>query len=296
MKPIFHTFDTFICVHSSEVDYLLEFAVQSWRQNFRPKAKLHLITNDRTPVEEFVDRVGLREVASVSTDGDWLSTQEMELPGWYKQQLVKLRAYKICQTENFCNLGADTVLLQPIGADDLLSDGYPITYYTGRPKKVLDRHYRYEMFRCLSVARVLRTVPFRTLRYVDFITDLFTFNRDDLIALDERMHRIHGPDCYYKLLKDYGKVVQNQKKFGEWTLYTTFVLDVLVRQPVVRDMSQGFLRQIYSQAALDNYDFDSTVVHLVSKNLKQDMVRQRLTDRLALSARRAAQSHEEVGV
>lgn len=284
MTPIFHAFDVFICVHSSDVSYLLELAVQGWRVNFRPKAKLYLISNERGPVQEFVDRTGLTDVATITTDGDWLSAKEMELPGWYKQQLVKLRSYRICQTPNFCNLGADTLLLRPIDADDLLSDGYPITYYTNRPRKLLDIHYRYELFRNLSVARFLRTVPLRTLRYVDFITDLFTFNREDLIALDERMHRLHGPDAYYKLLKDYGRRVQNQKKFGEWTLYTMFVLDCLGRTPTIRDMSRGFLRQIYSQAALDNFDFDSTVLHLVSKDFKMAEVRNRLRDRLELSA------------
>ena len=284
MTPTFHTFDLFVCVHSSDVSYLLELAMQGWRLNFRPKGKLYLVSNERGPIQEFADRTGLSDIATISTDRDWLSSKEMELPGWYKQQVVKLRSYRICQTQNFCNLGADTLLLRPIDADDLLSGGYPITYYTGRSRKLLDANYRYELFRNFSVARFLRTVPLRTLRYVDFITDLFTFNREDLIALDQRMHRMHGPDVYHKLLKDYGRRVQNQKKFGEWTLYTMFVLDCLGRQPTMRDMSNGFLRQIYSQAALDNFDFDSTIVHLVSKNFQASAVRERLRDRLSLDA------------
>jgi hypothetical protein len=265
--------DTFMCVHSSDVSYLLELAVRSWCRHFGPKGKLHLICNERAAVADFVARNDLSDVALISTDADWLSAKEMSLPGWYRQQLIKLRGYRICQTTHFCNLGADTILLRPIGVDDLLSDGYPIAYYTARPRFMADEHYRYELFRTLSVARFLRTVPLRTLRHVDFIADLFTFNRADLSALDERMTKLHGPDPYHALLHKYGPALKHHKKFGEWTLYIMFVLDVLGRTPALRDMSRGFLRQAYSQAALEQVPPDVRVLHVVPKDCDVAVVR-----------------------
>jgi hypothetical protein len=276
--------DLFLCAHSKDVAYLLELVVRSWQLHFVPKGRLFLISNDRRPLEEFADRLGLANVAEISTDADWLSKSELQLPGWYKQQIVKLRSYRICGTENFCNLGADTLLLKPVDADDLVVDGYPVTRYYRRPATLMDRNYRYELFRVLSVARMLQIAPLRGLRYVDFISDLFTFNRHDLIALDKRMHDLHGPDCYYQLLNGYGTLVQNQKRFGEWTLYTLFILDCLRRKPVIQDMSKGFLRQIYTQQSMDKYDFNSTVVHLVSKEFDTAKVRAILKDRLQLDS------------
>ncbi|HEV7299859.1 MAG TPA: DUF6492 family protein [Tepidisphaeraceae bacterium] len=276
--------DTFMCVHSSDVPYLLELAVRSWRINFRPKGRLYLICNQRHPIQNFVDRNDLSDVAVISTDADWLSAKELSLHGWYRQQLIKLRAYRICSTANFCNLGADTILLRAIELDDLLVDGYPIAYYTARPRTIADPHYRYELFRTLSLARILRTLPTRTLRHVDFIADLFTFNRADLMALDDRMTALHGADAYHALLHRYGTSARNHKRFGEWTLYTMFVLDVLRRQPVLRDMSRGFLRQAHSQSALQRMSLDVSVLHVASKQCDVDVVARLVNPRLAQSA------------
>ncbi|MGO8572637.1 hypothetical protein ACC870_37120, partial [Rhizobium ruizarguesonis] len=37
---------------------------------------------------------GLVPGAAVTGDNDWLSASELELPGWFRQQIIKLRAFE----------------------------------------------------------------------------------------------------------------------------------------------------------------------------------------------------------
>src|SRR4051812_18442071 len=119
-----------MCVHHREIEYLLEMVLRSYKLNFLPKGRLMLITNDVPQLRSFIERIGFTEQVTISDDHDWLSKQELELPGWFRQQIIKLRAYEFCETENFCCLGADTVLLQPITESDLTDNGRPMLYYT----------------------------------------------------------------------------------------------------------------------------------------------------------------------
>jgi len=185
------TIDTFICVHRRDVDYLLELVLRSYEVNFLPKGKLTFITNDTPYLQAFLDRTGVARNAMLTADSDWLTAQEMELPGWYRQQVIKLRSYEFCTTENFNNLGADTVLLQPIDQADLIHEGMPILYYTQH--RLPDAHLRYERKRLRHVARILEVEPAVASRYIDFINDVFCFNREVLTKLDAYLEARHGP-------------------------------------------------------------------------------------------------------
>ncbi len=124
------TLDTFVCIHKRDIGYLLDVTLRSYEVNYLPKGKLFLITNDVPALRDFIEQNHITENAVLLRDEDCLSQSEMALPGWYRQQIIKLRSSEFCETENFCNLGADTVLLQPVGQDDLLRDGFPILNYT----------------------------------------------------------------------------------------------------------------------------------------------------------------------
>lgn len=256
--------DTFMCVHRRDVDYLLGTVLLSYRLNFQPQRKLTIVTNDRPYLQDALERLGLSgQEVQLSSDSDWLSSQELSLPGWYRQQVIKLRAYEFCETENFCNLGADTVLLEPIAGSDLVKDGLPVLYYTRHSPP--DLHYLYEWQRVNYVGRILRIKPTVARRYVDFINDLFCFNRQELIDLNRYLQKLYGADCYYQLLKDFGKKPADQKKFGEWTLYSMYLLGHGGRAVELRETA-GFLRQIHSLRVLKRFKFDAKVVHFVGKN------------------------------
>jgi hypothetical protein len=264
--------DTFLCIHHRDVGYLLETVLRAWEVNFRPRNRLFMITNDPAHLKAFLDRTGVAQDAIVSADSDWLSQKEMALPGWYRQQLIKLRSYQFCETENFCNLGADTLLLQPIEYSDLVDGDFPVLYYTKH--RLPDLHVRYERQRVQHIARMLQVEPVRAMKYVDFINDLFCFNRDALIGLNGYLEKRYGGEPYVHLLQGLDDKTRN--RFGEWTLYSVYLLDVLKRDVTLRNTRPGFLYQAHSPLSLYFYRFNTKVVHFVSKNFDVDHIRRQI--------------------
>lgn len=261
--------DTFVCVHRRDVDYLLGIALRSYQVNFIPKAKLFLITNDLPYLQTFVQRLGIE--ATLFSDEEWLSKDELTLPGWYKQQVIKLHAHKFCTTRHFCNLGADTVLLQRIEASDLVENGLPVLHYTGHP--LPNPHFKYERARVEHVARILQVEPERARRYVDFINDLFCFDRQTLISLNQYLIECYGPEPYYALLQNLQNKDPDRNKFGEWTLYSVYVLDRLRQNVTLQNTRGGFLHQIHSRLRLQFFRFDTKVAHFVGKDYDAEYIK-----------------------
>jgi hypothetical protein len=260
VKVATDSIDTFICVHERDVDYLLKLVLRSYQVNFTLKGTLALVTNNPPYVRECLDRLGLDVDVTLMNDNEWLSKREMELPGWYRQQIIKLRSYLFCSTPNFCNLGADTLLLQPIAKEDLLDGDMPVLYYTRH--WLPNPHFLLEWRRVHNVARILKTKPAVSRRYVDFINDLFCFNREALTDLNHYLERLHGPDCYYTLLHSLDSK-RDQHRFGEWTLYSVYMLDYRKQKVTLRNTRGGFLHQIHSLRNLNAYKFDTKVAHFV---------------------------------
>lgn len=267
------TFDTFMCVHRRDVDYLLGLVLRSYQVNFLPKRKLIFVTNDKPYLQNFVEGLDLGVEMRFSSDDEWLSKRELELPGWYKQQIIKLRAYDFCETRNFCNLGADTILLQPLTQDDLTVNGTPILYYS--PHWLPDPHYLYERQRVKHVARILQMEPLRARRYTDFINDMFCFNREDLLGLNAYLETLYGKDSYVQLLSGLNTST-DQNKFGEWTLYSVYLLDYLKKDVPLRNSEKGFLYQVHSHRLLKRFQFDTKVAHFVGKDFSIDYIKQQL--------------------
>lgn len=268
--------DTFVCIHRRDVDYLLELVLRSYEVNFLPKGKLTFITNDVPYLQAFLHRTGVTPEGEVTSDNDWLTEKEQTLPGWYKQQVIKLRSDRYCTTTNFCNLGADTLLLQPVTHDDLVHDGLPILYFTQH--RLPDIHFFYERGRVQNVAKILQVKPTLALRYTDFINDVFCFNREVLIKLNKTLNELYGQESYFNLLCNLDNSEGDQKKFGEWTLYSVFVLDKLKQMLVLRNTRTGFLHQVHSQRTLNTYKFDTKAVHFVGKNFDLDTIKRQIKE------------------
>lgn len=268
--------DTFVCVHQRDVNFLLELVLRAYEFNFRPKGRLIMISNDVPYLKAFCERTGVGQGAILSSDSDWLSKKELELPGWYRQQIIKLRSYQFCETTNFYNLGADTVLLQPIDESDLIADGMPILYYTSHP--LPDQHWRFERERVEHIGRILNVQPTRAERYVDFINDLFGFNRDALSSLNTYLEQRYGSEPYDALLSGFDSTTV-RNRFGEWTLYSVYLLDVLKRQVVVRNTKPGFLHQVHSKLSLRMYRFNTKVAHFVGKDFDIGYIKQQIARR-----------------
>ena len=270
-------FDTFICVHQRDVSYLLEMVLRSYRLNFMPKGRLILITNDLPYLREFIQRIGFENETVLMDDRDCLSKDEMELPGWFRQQLIKLRAYEFCETPNFCCLGSDTVLLQPINEADLLDNGKPVLYYTRH--LLPDPHFRYERARVDYIAKLLKVEPVNAKRYTDFISDLFCFNRGFLVSLHNYLKELYGEMPYVKLLQGIQDKPENRNKFGEWTLYSVYVIDKLKGDVTLRNSGDGFLYQAHGNIYLRLFQFNTKVAHFVSKDFDVNYITRQIAKR-----------------
>lgn len=269
--------NTFICVHKRDVGYLFEMVLRSYLLNFEPKGNLTVICNDLPFLRDFLAEKGLDGQVSLSGDADWLSQREMALPGWYKQQVIKLRSYEFTTSDNFVNLGADTVILQKITAGDLVENERPILYYTRHLPP--NQHYLYEAFRVFYTSRILQVKPLAAARYVDFISDLFCFNRQELLDLNRHLQKLYGDNYFAKIIEPLGTKDTNQKKFGEWTLYNVFVLDYLKQKRVVRRSNAGFQQQVRDKEALNRFGFDTKVAHFVGKDFDPAYISNRMIER-----------------
>lgn len=272
--------DLFICVHHRDLGPLFELTLRSYLLNFEPKGRLFLISNDVDRARPLLDRLDLGPDVVLMPDDHWLSSAERELPGWYRQQIIKLRSHEFCETTNFCNLGADTVLLDRITSGDLVAEGKPHLYYSrysSLPTR-LDhaRHFRYERERVEHVAEILHVEPVTARRYGDFVLDLFCFNREYLAGLNHYLERLHGPRPYAALLRGRGDSLEEKKTFGEWALYSVFLLDCLKARVQLRNAAPHYLRQLHSRHSLLLYRFDSKVVHFVRKDFDLDLIQRRI--------------------
>jgi hypothetical protein len=173
-------------------------------------------------------------------------------------------------------LGADTILLQPVTYADLVDKGMPILYYSQH--RIPDLHVLYEWQRVHHVARILQVKPTNALHYIDFINDVFPFNRELLIKLNHYLEEVYGQDYYHNLLCHLDNSDADRKKFGEWTLYSVFVLDKLMQTPTMRNTRKGFLHQVHSQRTLGSYKFNTKAVHFVGKNFDLNYIRRQIKE------------------
>jgi hypothetical protein len=159
----------------------------------------------------------------------------------------------------------------------LLDNGFPILYYTHH--LLPDNHVRYERGRVGYIGKMLKVEPTNASRYVDFINDLFCFNRDSLISLDTYLKQLYGDNAYVNMLKGLDDRIENRNKFGEWTLYSVYLLDKLQKQLTLRETGNGYLHQVHSSLSLRTFRFNTKVAHFVSKDLDVDYIKRQIAKR-----------------
>ncbi len=283
--------DAFICIHERDLGPLFEIVLRSYARYFRPKGSLTMISNNVSQLRSFLARTGLASDALLLADDEILLPQERTLPGWYRQQVIKLRAAEFTTTERFCNLGADAVLLREVTEDDFVANGRPILYYskgtTPRDYLLNLPHLRYERTRVRHIGALLGVEPRRAMRYGDFILDLYCFERRVMRDLHGYLEQLYGPEPLYQILRSLGDGRADsgllgrdwtQNRFGEWTLYGVFLLDTLGTPVVMRNAARGYFEQIHSARALRHARFEAKIVHVVAKDLDFSAVRARLAE------------------
>ena len=266
----------FMCVHARDVEGLFPLALRSLDRHFPAAGSVHVVTNDPDAVRRHLEREPVGLPVRVSADADWLTPAEAALPGWYRQQVLKLRAHRLVDARFAVNLGADTLLLRDLPVTELVDGDEAVLRWSRH--RLPDTHWRYERARVRATGEILGVRPRQALRHVDFINDFFVFDRRVLVTLEDFMTGRYGPEPWAALLGGRGTTPKEQKLFGEWTLYATYVLDVMGRRPPVREASNGYLAQLHSPRAVRGFAWDSAVVHLVPKGLEVGQIRARLDE------------------
>lgn len=231
---------------------------------FPHRGHVYLVTDRPRQGQALVDSLDLPDVAVIADD-DVLSAQETRLPGWYKQQIIKLRADRILAGDILCVVSGDTLLARMLPLSELVGP-------SGRPYLYVNRycypsrHLSYERRRVLAVAQLLGVSPAISLGLGDFISDLFCFERMVLeSAIDRLQQRFGAP--WTHILQGRPTSLADKEKFGEYTLYAVTALDLLRAQPPVRVCRETHVLQLHSRQSFDLARFEAPIVHIVDKGI-----------------------------
>jgi Family of unknown function (DUF6492) len=268
--------DVVMCVGSDDIAYLFPHALKLCRRNLPMCDTIHLVSPEPARVTQAIRDAGIDETRlELWHDEAILTPQEAALAGWLRQQIIKLRADSFCRTPEICCIGADTLILRPIGRSDIFYENEPIIYYNRYPYP--NPHLEYERRRVASVANLLRAEPQISHLLGDFITDLTVFKAAYLSSLRTYLERKYGPSAFIAVAPHRTESFEDKQSFGEWTMYAVYVLDVLRAEVPVRNSRSRFVYQIHSAHDLaDALPADTSIVHIVSKTFALDTIAKEL--------------------
>lgn len=267
--------DVLICANERDIDYLLEQCLRACIIKFELLKHIYIVTNAEEKLKNKLNIWQLNQnKISIFTDEEVLGVEYAKLDGWYRQQLIKLSSDKVCKTDYICCLGADTVILRNITEEDLFSDDLPILYYNRYKTTCI--HLEYERRRVENVSDILAVIPQKSYLFGDFIMDLMIFDRKILQELRTYLEVIFGSYPFLKIITNSARNLYEKTRFGEWTLYAIFILDVLKIKVRIRNSRNEFVAQLHSQKDLDLFQFNSSVVHFVNKSLDKNYIIGRL--------------------
>jgi len=128
-----------------------------------------------------------------------------ELSGWLYQQLLKLNGDRLCKTDHFLVLDADTVLIR---AHAFLRGGKTVFYCRGWSRPEYFRTYRRLLGRKRASAR-------------SFVAHYMVFNRRKLAALKRAIEKRHGTSWHEAIWRSMDKT--KPYAFSEYETYGNFV-------------------------------------------------------------------------
>jgi len=267
--------DVLICVAEGDLGDIYEYCIYACMKNFKPLNHLYVVSPNSEKTKRFhIDRGLFVEKIKFLDDVDVISQACNHYPGWYKQQMIKLRADSICSTRFICCLGSDAIILKPVYYDMLIKDEKAYLYYNRY--RMPSIHLEYERTRLDNISKILQTTPKRSYMIGDFIMELMIFDRIYLNELMAHLYDLHGSEFFDKYANNIYANLQQKTMFGEWSLYSVFVLDVLKEQVPLKNANNQYMTHLHSPADLKDYDYSSVVAHFVDKNFDKNEISARL--------------------
>jgi len=259
-----------ICVSSDDVLYLFEYAVLSTIQKVAFIDALYIVTPNPRIVEQRLSEMLIQSRVNiiVVADATLLSKEESELCGWSKQQIIKLRSYRLSPGSDILCIGADTIILKELNLSDFYSPDTLIVNY--RNHLVPNKHHDFEIERSQNICTLLGISPTPTVLR-DYIFDLFLFQEEILKAFETYFAGKFGENYYLKIFPKTVTSYQDMVKTGEWTLYTLFALGILKSEHLFQDASM-LVHQVHSQKEFASYDYSDKSVHFVRKDFDKNVI------------------------
>ncbi|MPZ66986.1 MAG: hypothetical protein GEU83_16225 [Pseudonocardiaceae bacterium] len=251
-----------MCAGPADVHGLFETAVRLVDRHCPWARSIHIVAPQPHAARERIALHRLSHRPVVHADQEVVPEPVMHLPGWFRQQYVKLHADLVCGVEQVVCIGADTLVLDPIAEHDLYRDGLPLLRFFRYDEP--NPHLPFERTRVLNVAAQLATQPDRTFLPGDFVCDVFPMADSHLHALRSHLDRLHGPDGLARVLGALGQPRRQDNRTGEWTMYAVFVLDALRDSTALLLADRGWAQQIHTAADLArSAPYSAHIIHFV---------------------------------
>ncbi|GGH58097.1 hypothetical protein GCM10008014_30380 [Paenibacillus silvae] len=257
--------DVLICAARNDINFILEYAIKSCIQNFKPLKRIYIVTPDPDEIDRKLEEWQIdKEQIVLLNDSEVLTAEMMNLPGWLKQQIIKLQVEQICSTRYVCCFGADTVMLKPVTYDELFENDKAVLYFNRYSTPGI--HLHYERKRVENISEILQTTPKRAFLLGDFIMELMIFDCQYLRSLMNYLNQLYGNNALASVVPDSCDTYSEKTAFGEWTLYAVYILDVLNDSVPIRNSECKFVRHLHSANDLRRFQYDCHVAHFVNKS------------------------------
>lgn len=261
--------DTAILIVISRYDAI--FAKDVWNSNIKKidvSCDIYFICEDDETITLLKDITKVNNSISIKfyTDAFLLNSIEMLMPGWCRQQLIKLKSYKIVPNENIVVIGGDVLLLRGIKVilEYIKFDEDKIIIPV-RKHHFEDVHLKYEIERNKNVYELFST-PFEAGNNCinkDYIFDIFPFKRTYLLKLDSYITRKYGGLSY--IFPSEINSLEDMKVIGEWSIYCIFTQLFYGERCMIKDFT-NLTFQVHSDVYLEKLNCSYLSVHVVNKN------------------------------
>jgi len=241
-----------------------------------PSAEIALVTPNATAGRRVVESLGEEAVDRVGVWSDeQLCPEAQHVPGWFRQQYLKLHVDRLAEGPLVAVIGADTLVLDPVSIDDLLdSSGGPVLRYFRYDRP--NQHLAFERRRVRNVSRMLGVEPKRSLLLGDFVCDLFVF---DVVLLRMLREHLGGQSGLLGTLEGLGARQGADDRFGEWTAYAVYCLELASIPMTARRAENDYFGQVHSGWELCRPDrYRHRIVHFAWKPpdpaaIREDLIR-----------------------